>query len=227
MSADPSPRPSASLEVRVVLEGAFALDVAFEASPGFTVVSGPSGSGKSTLLAAIAGFVRPVRGRIAVGPETWFDADQRVHVPPQKRHVAIVFQSLALFPHLTALENVAYGAPRSLGREARRDLALGLLGRLRVVHVATRRPSTFSGGEAQRVALARALAMRPLAVLLDEPFSALDPKLRRDLVSEVRDVLAELQVPVILVTHQPEEASEPGDRFVQLDDGRVARRGVY
>jgi len=227
MSADPSLRPAGSLEVRVALEGAFHLDVAFEAPAGFTVVSGPSGSGKSTLLAAIAGFVRPVRGRIALGDETWFDADRRVHLAPQKRHVAIVFQSLALFPHLTALENVAYGAPRSLRREARRDLAIGLLHRLRVPHVATRRPPTFSGGEAQRVALARALATRPLAVLLDEPFSALDPPLRRDLTAEVRDVLADLQVPVILVTHQPEEASRAGDRYVQLDGGRIARRGEY
>jgi molybdate transport system ATP-binding protein len=216
---------SASLDVRVALRGAFALDAAFVAPPGFTVVSGPSGAGKSTLLAAIAGFVRPDEGRVALGPEPWFDRDRRVDLAPERRHVAMVFQSLALFPHLTAAENVAYGAPRALDRRARAELAAGLLDRLRVAHVARRRPSTFSGGEAQRVALARALAMKPRAVLLDEPFSALDVALRRELVADVRGLLRELAVPVLLVTHAADEGA-PGDRYIALAGGRIVRSGV-
>jgi molybdate transport system ATP-binding protein len=230
MSADPRPSSAAVLHVRFTIARAFSLEAAFEAPPGFTLVTGPSGAGKSTLLGAIAGFVRPTHGRIALGEAddaAWFDSERRVDVAPQHRHVAIVFQSLALFPHLTAAENVGYGASRALDRSARRALATKLLERLRVGHVADRRPATFSGGEAQRVALARALATAPRAVLLDEPFSALDAALRRDLTADVRELLRGLGVPVILVTHQPEEASAPGDRFVTLDAGRIVSTGVF
>jgi molybdate transport system ATP-binding protein len=236
MSAEPRPSSAAVLQVRVTIARAFSLEAAFEAPAGFTLVTGPSGAGKSTLLGAIAGFVRPTRGRIALAnaadvpraaDAAWFDSERRVDVAPQHRRVAIVFQSLALFPHLTAAENVAYGASRALDRSARRALATKLLERLRVGHVADRRPATFSGGEAQRVALARALATAPRAVLLDEPFSALDAALRRDLTADVRELLRGLGVPVILVTHQPDEASAPGDRFVTLDAGRVVSTGVF
>jgi molybdate transport system ATP-binding protein len=217
---------ASALQVRFTVAGTFSLDAGFEAPIGFTIVSGPSGSGKSTLLGAIAGFVRPARGTIALGGETWFDGERRIDLPPRRRRAAIVFQSLALFPHLTAAQNVAYGASRALDRAARRALAATLLARLRVAHVADRKPATFSGGEAQRVALARALAMDPRVVLLDEPFSALDAALRRDLTADVRDLLRGLGVPVILVTHQPEETGAPGDRFVTLDAGRVVKTGV-
>jgi molybdate transport system ATP-binding protein len=228
MSAEGRP---ASLAVRISVRGAFALDAEFVAPPGFTVVSGPSGAGKSTLLAAIAGFVRPREGRIALGEDAWFnrgssdDSDGRVDLSPERRHVATVFQSLALFPHLTAAEIVAYGAPRELGRRGRAALAAGLLDRLRVGHVADRRPATFSGGESQRVALARALAMKPRAVLLDEPFSALDVALRRELVADVRGLLRELGVPVLLVTHAEDEGA-PGDRFLTMAAGRIAGSGI-
>ena len=231
MSAEARPSP-AVLQVRLTIARAFSLEAAFEAPAGFTLVTGPSGAGKSTLLGAIAGFVRPARGRIALrhaadaADAVWFDSERHIDVAPQHRHVAIVFQSLALFPHLTAAENVAYGAPRALDRSARRALATKLLERLRVGHVADRRPATFSGGEAQRVALARALATAPRAVLLDEPFSALDAALRRELTADVRELLRGLGVPVLLVTHQPDEAGAPGDRFVTLDAGRIVGTGV-
>jgi molybdate transport system ATP-binding protein len=231
MSAEARPSP-AVLQVRLTIGRAFSLEAAFEAPAGFTLVTGPSGAGKSTLLGAIAGFVRPARGRIALrhaadaADAVWFDSERHIDVAPQHRHVAIVFQSLALFPHLTAAENVAYGAPRALDRSARRALATKLLERLRVGHVADRRPATFSGGEAQRVALARALATAPRAVLLDEPFSALDAALRRELTADVRELLRGLGVPVLLVTHQPDEAGAPGDRFVTLDAGRIVGTGV-
>jgi molybdate transport system ATP-binding protein len=201
----------------------FSLDVAFDAQPGFTLLLGPSGAGKSTVLSAIAGFVRPTTGRIVLGQNTWFDADRVVDVAPQERHVAIVFQSLALFPHMTAGQNVAYGMARSIDRAARASMTAALLDRLRVAHLASRKPPTFSGGEAQRVALARALAAKPRVVLLDEPFSALDPALRRELSADLRGILRELEVPVLLVTHQPDEIAAPGDRLIQLVDGRITR----
>jgi molybdate transport system ATP-binding protein len=215
----------AALDVKVLVRGPFALEAEFVAPPGFTVVFGPSGAGKSTLLAAIAGFVRPHRGRVALGSTVWFDHDRRVDLAPERRHVAVVFQSLALFPHLTAAQNVGYGAPRDLDRQARSALATRLLDRLRVAHVAARRPATFSGGEAQRVALARALATNPRAVLLDEPFTGLDAALRRDLVADVRGLLRELAVPVLLVTHAEDEGAA-GDRFLRIAAGRVAGSGV-
>jgi molybdate transport system ATP-binding protein len=224
-----------ALQVRVALARAggrraapdpFTLDVSFEAPAGFTILSGPSGSGKSTLLGTIAGLVEPTRGRVSLGRDTWFDAERGIRVAPQRRRVAIVFQSLALFPHMTAMQNVAYGTARPLDRAARKARAAALLERLRVAHLAERRPPTFSGGEAQRVAVARALATEPRVVLLDEPFSALDPVLRRELAAEVREILRELAVPVVFVTHQPDEARAPGDRLVRLDRGRVVSTSV-
>jgi molybdate transport system ATP-binding protein len=204
----------------------FSLEVAFDVPPGTTVLFGPSGSGKSTTLAAIAGLVRPAAGRIALGAEAWFDADTRIDVAVHERRVAFVFQSLALFPHMSASRNVAYGMDRALDRETRRARADALLGRLRVGHLADRKPRTFSGGEAQRVALARALATRPRVVLLDEPFSALDSALRRDLLSDVRALVSELGVPVMLVTHRRDDALAFGDRLVLLEGGRVIRTGT-
>jgi molybdate transport system ATP-binding protein len=221
-----SVRVALARAARMTTRDAFTLDVSFEAPPGFTILSGPSGSGKSTLLGTIAGLVEPTAGRVTLGRDTWFDAERGVRVAPQQRRVAIVFQSLALFPHMTATQNVAYGAARSLDRAARRARAKALLDRLRVAHVADRKPPTFSGGEAQRVAIARALATEPRVVLLDEPFSALDSALRRELAAEVREILRELAVPVVLVTHQPDEARAPGDRLVRLDRGRIVPTSV-
>jgi molybdate transport system ATP-binding protein len=223
---DDGGRPALKVRVALARKGdpradPFSLDVDLDAPAGFTILSGASGSGKSTLLGTIAGFVHPASGRVALGTETWFDAQRRIHLAPQRRRVAMVFQSLALFPHMTAAQNVAYGMARWPDRAARRARAAALLDRLRVAHVADRKPPTFSGGEAQRVAVARALATDPRVVLLDEPFSALDAALRRELAADVRDILRELAVPVILVTHHPDEARKPGDRLVVLDRGRI------
>jgi molybdate transport system ATP-binding protein len=224
----PDDADRAALKVRVAIahgtatrRDAFSLDVAFEAGAGFTILAGPSGSGKSTLLGAIAGLIHPTSGRITLGAETWFDDARRIDMAPQRRRVAIVFQSLALFPHMTGAENVAYGMARALDRRARRARGAALLERLRVAHVAERKPPTFSGGEAQRVAIARALATEPRVVLLDEPFSALDAALRRDLAADVREILRPLRIPVILVTHQPEQARAEGDRLMTLERGRI------
>jgi molybdate transport system ATP-binding protein len=218
-----------TLSVRAQLArdaGPFAVDVVFDAPPGVTILFGPSGSGKTTTLAIIAGLVRPTAGRVAIGGDVWFDADASVDVAVHRRRIAFVFQSLALFPHMTAAQNVVYGMDRTLHREARRARAVAWLERLRVRHLVDRKPHTFSGGEAQRVAVARALATSPRVVLLDEPFSALERELRRELASDVRAFVRELNVPVVLVTHEREEAIALGDRLVRLDRGRVVRVGL-
>jgi molybdate transport system ATP-binding protein len=217
--------PSGDLRVSVRMNGGFALDVAFDAPPGVTVLFGPSGSGKSTTLSAIAGLVRPASGRIAVGDEVWFDSAAKIHLAAHRRRVAFVFQSLALFPHMTALQNVLYGMQRTLRRSTRAEHAVALLDRLRVRHLAGRKPRTFSGGEAQRVALARALATSPRVILLDEPFSALDRELRVELIADLRESIRELSLPVVFVTHHRDEARALGDRMVLIEGGVVQRVG--
>jgi molybdate transport system ATP-binding protein len=207
-------------------EHEFELDIRLDVAPGICGVLGPSGAGKSTLLGAVAGLVRPDRGRIALGDELWFDAATRVDVPIERRRVAYVFQSLALFPHLDAIGNVCYGMPRSRRRADRHAEAEALLARLGVAHLARRRPRTFSGGEAQRVALARALAMHPHVILLDEPFSALDRALRVQLAALVRDLVDELQVPLLHVTHSVGEARALADRVVRVERGRIVADGT-
>ncbi len=199
------------------------IDVAFEVPPGVTVLFGPSGAGKSRTLAAIAGLVRPTRGRVLLGTDVWFDSATHRELAIHERRVGYLFQSLALFPHLTALENVAYGLPRTVAREERQARARAMLEKMRVAKLADRKPSTFSGGEAQRVALARAFAMSPRVVLLDEPFSALDAGLKTELLREVAEELGRERVPAILVTHQREEAQLLGERVVFLEKGRVSR----
>jgi molybdate transport system ATP-binding protein len=218
-----------SLEVRVRLtragEHATGIDVAFEAPPGITILFGPSGSGKSTTLAAVAGLLRPDEGRIALGSEIWFDSAGGLWRPVELRGVAFVFQSLALFPHMTAAGNVEYGIDRAVPRPERARRARATLDRMRVGHLFDRRPSTFSGGEAQRVALARALARSPALVLLDEPFSAMDRELRRELCADLRTAIDELRIPAIMVTHHRNEVRALGDRIVVLAAGRVQAAG--
>lgn len=203
----------------------FTLDVSFEATPGVTVLFGPSGAGKSTILAAVAGLMQPDAGRVTLGDDVWFDSASGSVCPVHLRKVAYVFQSLALFPHMTAQKNVEYGIDRSLSESARRDRALESLARFRASHVAGRKPRTFSGGEAQRVALARAFAMNPRVVLLDEPFSAMDRDLRRELAADVKRFAADLSVPILLVTHHRNEARAMGDRGILISRGVIEKRG--
>jgi molybdate transport system ATP-binding protein len=209
-----------SLSVDIALPG---IEVAFDVPPGVTVLFGPSGAGKSRTLGCIAGIIRPDRGRISLGEARWLDSERGTSLPIHERRVAYLFQSLALFPHMTAAENVAYGIPRNVPREARRGRALEMLAKMRVRDLAERKPRTFSGGEAQRVALARAFAMDPAVILLDEPFSALDVRLRLALLEEIREQLEALKIPTVLVTHQPSEAQVLGDRVVFIEQGRITR----
>lgn len=203
-----------------VARGDWSVALALRCPPGVTCLMGPSGAGKSTILAALAGLLQPQRGRIALGDEIWLDRARSIDVPVHRRQLAYVFQGLALFPHMTALGNVMYamhGVPRA-DRAAR---ALRWLDRLGVGALAARRPRTFSGGEAQRVALARALARAPKLILLDEPFSALDTDLRAQLVALVRELVGELGVPALHVTHSDAEAQQIGDRIVRIERGQI------
>lgn len=206
-------------------ELSFTLDVALDFGPGLSVLFGPSGSGKTTILSAIAGLLRPASGSVTLANEILFDAQQGIDLAPDRRRVALVFQSLALFPHLDALGNVAYGVPATSSKRERADRAHAWLSRMRVAHLARRYPSSFSGGEAQRVALARALASEPRALLLDEPFSALDQALVNELGAELAHHVDSLSLPVVLVTHDRNLARELGREVTLLRAGRVERVG--
>lgn len=196
------------------------LDVDLVVGDGITVVTGPSGAGKSTLLATVAGLLSPSRGRVTLDGAVLFDSELGSNVPTHQRRVALVFQSLALFPHLPAWENVAYGLP-AMPKRQRRERATAWLKRAGVGELADRFPASLSGGEAQRVALARALASEPRVLLLDEPFSALDPVLRRALGSELRVLVEQAGVPTLLVTHDRDDTQHLASQVITLDRGRV------
>jgi molybdate transport system ATP-binding protein len=220
-------RLSARLSLQRTLgEPPFSLDTTLDFGPGLNVLFGPSGSGKSTILAAIAGLLRPDSGRIALGPDVLFDSARGLTRRANERRIALVFQSLALFPHLDALANVSYGLPRALNRGERVERSRGWLARLRVEHLAERYPASYSGGEAQRVALARALASEPRALLLDEPFSALDQELASELSAELVSHVTSLDIPVVLVTHDRKLARELGQQVTLLRAGRIERVGA-
>ena len=201
------------------------LEAAFDCAPGELVaLVGPSGSGKTSLLRAIAGLLeaRTLRGRITVGDQCWFDSTQKVNLVPQARRVGLVFQHYALFPHLTALENVAIGT-RADGAGRRFD---SLFERLGLQGLEQRRPAQLSGGQQQRVALARALAGDPQVLLLDEPFSAVDAPARQALYRELAKLRQGLATPIVLVTHDLSEARRLADRVVILDAGHSLQTGT-
>ena len=194
----------------------FPRELTLEAGAGTLALAGPSGAGKSTLLRAIAGLVRPARGRVALGGDTWFDSGRRIDLPPERRSIGFVFQDYALFPHLTVAQNVAYGA---------RAAPAALLARLGVEDLAQARPGELSGGERQRVALARALAREPRVLLLDEPMAALDAHTRAHVRGELRALLRELGLPAVLVTHDFEDAAALAERVAVLVAGRIVQEG--
>ena len=217
--------PPAALSVRVekrLATGArsFQLGAELEVPPGITILFGPSGAGKSTLLGAIAGLQRPDRGRIVLGDAVLFDAADGTDVPVPQRRVGYVFQELALFPHLTAAENVGYGLA-SLSRERRRVRVAATLASFHIAAVADRRPDDISGGERQRVALARSLVTEPRALLLDEPLSALDDDIKQTILDDLRAWNAARRLPVLYVTHSREEAAAIGERVVYMREGRI------
>jgi molybdate transport system ATP-binding protein len=195
---------------------AFDVELTLEAGPETVALVGPSGAGKTSVLRAIAGLARPARGTVSCAGEVWFDSARRIDRRPEERSVGFVFQEYALFPHLSVEQNVTFGGGR----------ADGLLRRLRVDHLAAVKPAGLSGGERQRVALARALAREPKVLLLDEPMAALDPHTRGKVRAELHDLLRDLALPAILVTHDFEDAAALADRVGVLVDGRLRQLGT-
>ena len=189
----------------------FELELALEVDRTVALV-GPSGAGKTSVLRAIAGLLRPARGRIALGDDVWFDSERRLSRKPDERRVGLVFQEYALFPHLTVRQNVAF---------AGKERADEYLERFRISHLADAKPAALSGGERQRVALARALARGPGAILLDEPLAALDAHTKGAVRAELHELLHELALPTILVTHDYEDAAALADRIGVMVDGRL------
>jgi molybdate transport system ATP-binding protein len=213
------------IDIRLQPEGnrdnRFILDAAFRTTGQITVLFGPSGAGKSTLLLAVLGGRKPDRGRIEVGGRIVFDSEQNIDIPTRDRGIGVVFQDALLFPHLDVRKNVAFGV-----REGNRyALAQALLEQVEGAHLGSRMPGELSGGERQRVALARALASGPRAILLDEPFSALDGPAREALGETVRQVQRESGVPFLHVTHDITEALRIGDTMLVLDRGCVVQQG--
>ena len=213
---------SIDVEARV---GKFHLQPSFTADNEFVVLFGPSGCGKSLTLQAVAGLLAPDRGRIELpGGAVAFDAEAGVNLPPQRRSVGYVVQELALFPHMTAAQNIAFGLA-GWPSARRRQRVTELLALLGLEGLADRRPRQMSGGQQQRVALARALAAEPSLLLLDEPFSALEAPLRSMLRREVAALRRRLDLTALFVTHDLGEVYALGDHVVVYDDGRVLQHG--
>ena len=184
-------------------------------------VLGPSGCGKTTTLRTVAGFETPNTGTVS------FDDRDVTHVPPENRNVGLVFQEYALFDNMTVRENVAFGLKmRGVGTSERRERAADLLDMLDIGEMAGRPPTTLSGGQQQRVGLARALAIEPSVLLLDEPMTGLDAKLKARLRDEVGELLSELDVTGLYVTHDQEEAMLMCDRIAVMNDGRLEQVGT-
>ena len=212
-------------DVRVRL-GAFELRAAVEGAAGETIaILGPNGAGTTTLLRALAGLVPLADGRVVLGSTVLEDAATDCHVPPERRPIGVVFQDYLLFPHLSALENVAFG-PRCKGLALADARAREWLARMRLAERAAAHPAQLSGGEAQRVALARALAVTPDLLLLDEPLAALDVGTRAEVRRDLHAVLRSFGGVCVLVTHDPLDALTLGDRLVVLEQGRVVQSGA-
>jgi molybdenum ABC transporter ATP-binding protein len=206
--------------------GDLELDVELAVEAGECLaLAGPSGAGKTSILRVAAGLLRPAHGHVEANGSTWLDTSRDIDVPAERRRCGYVFQDYALFPHLSAWQNVAYPL-RGMSRSERRARALDLLARFGLADRADARPRTLSGGERQRVAVARAMARRPDVLLLDEPLSALDSRTRADAARELGALLRESDAPALLVTHDFAEAAQLGDRVGVIDRGRVIQEGT-
>jgi molybdate transport system ATP-binding protein len=203
----------------------FDLDVAFATCASVVALYGPSGGGKSLTLQAMAGLLAPRAGHVRIGTRTLFDAARGIDVRAEARGIGLLFQSYALFPHLSVRQNIAFGLTTWRKRLADADAAQvdALIDRFGLQALAHSRPATLSGGQQQRVALARALACQPQLLLLDEPFAALHPLLRQQLRSELAAVRARVGIPVVLITHDTDDVLALADVAVLIDVGRVVR----
>lgn len=215
----------AALELKVRQDFPVALNATLHCNAGeLLALVGPSGAGKTTLLRMIAGLTRPSEGVITCNGQTWLDTSANTSLTPQQRKVGYVFQQYALFPHLTAIENIEQSC-RHLPAVRRRELASYWLGKVNLSGLENRKPSQLSGGQQQRVGLARALAREPNALLLDEPFSAVDFATRERLYRELAVLRAELDIPSVLVTHDLSEARLLADHICMLSQGRTLQSG--
>jgi molybdate transport system ATP-binding protein len=219
----PDPPPLLELAVRHQL-GDFTIDARLVSQHGPLVIIGPSGAGKSATLRAIAGVLRPDAGRIAVNGRLLLDTDRGVDVPPQLRRIGYVPQDYGLFPHLSAEANIGFGL-RSLGRDERRRRIDEMIALTGLEEQRGLRPRQLSGGQRQRVALARALAVRPDALLLDEPFAALDAPTRASLLEDVQSLIARTQTATVFVTHDRNEALRLGETVAVMMGGRIRQVG--
>ncbi len=200
----------------------FELDVSWSIGNELAVLFGYSGSGKSLSLRMIAGLIRPDAGRIVLNGRVAFDGESKAWMPPQKRELGFVFQHLALFPHMTVQQNIAWGL-KGLDKRTRNERVEEFLVRFHLEELANRLPREISGGQQQRVALARALARRPQALLLDEPFSALDLPLKMELWDVIRGIRESLGIPIVVVTHDPIDARTLADHLIVYKAGKVLR----
>ena len=220
----------ANLEVRIAKQFAserqsFQLEADFTAQSGITILFGASGAGKTTLLDCIAGLTSPDSGRIAGNGKILFDSGSRINVATQSRNVGYVLQDLALFPHLTADQNVRYGLAK-LPATKQQDLSSAIMESLRIAHLAKRKPREISGGERQRVALARTLVTNPIVMLLDEPLAALDIPTKSKIIEDLRTWNEAHHVPILYVTHSRDEVFALGERVLILEKGQIVADGA-
>jgi molybdate transport system ATP-binding protein len=227
---DPASADSHGLYARLCgRRGVLRIDLELRCGSGPLVLVGPNGSGKTSVLRMLLGALRPESGTITLGGAVLFDAARDVDVPVEQRGLGYVPQGYALFPHLSALDNVALPLVlRGAGgeRAAHRERARALLARFDAERLADRKPRSLSGGEQQRVALARAMAANPRALLLDEPLAALDARARRELRATLAADLARLALPALIVTHDPADALALAPHVAVLEAGRIVQRGT-
>ena len=211
-------------EIRLRLSPAFELDCRFEAPSGFTVLFGPSGAGKTTVLDCLAGLRTPNSGIVSLDGEALFNSQAAVNRDPCLRGFAYVFQSLALFQHMSVYQNVGYGISREAA-EVQKQRVSEILQQLGVAALRERRPRELSGGERQRVALARSLVTNPKVLLLDEPLAALDRATRTKIIDDLRNWNHAHPVPILYVTHSHREAMTLGERVLLMRAGQIVGSG--
>jgi molybdate transport system ATP-binding protein len=208
----------------------FELDVAFRSDALRMVLFGPSGAGKSLTLQAIAGLITPDTGRISFNDRLLFDSQSGIHLPPQQRRVAYLFQDYALFPHLTVAQNIGFGLRQGclpMRRPERHPLVQQWMKAFRIENTAASYPLQLSGGQRQRVALARALVAGPDLLLLDEPFAALDQSLRQHMREELREMQQQLALPMLTITHDPADVAALGDVVFTMQDGKIVQSSSF
>ncbi|MDQ1275582.1 MAG: molybdate transport system ATP-binding protein [Euryarchaeota archaeon] len=204
---------------------AFMLDIGFEMENELVVLFGPSGSGKTTLFKCISGITEPDDGKITVGSKVYYDKDQKINLPIQKRNLGYVFQNYTLFPHMNVRKNIECGL-KIWEKEEKEERVVEMLNLLHIEELENRYPSQLSGGQKQRVALARALAPKPGILLLDEPFSALDMEIRTKLAEKIKNLQNRIEVPLLFITHNLEEAFLLADRILILHGGKAQQFGT-